>query len=305
MAFRVAVVDHRFPDLEPEAAVLAPLCAAVVDLRGRPEAEVLAEIEQADAILVGARLRLDAARLERLRCRAIVRYGIGVDNVDVEAARARGIAVGFVPDYCVEEVSTHALALLLALHRRLCGVETPHPIQRLSTLQLGVVGFGRIGRELARKALVLGLAVAAHDPVVPPEAVRAAEVEPLGLDELLSSSDFVSLHVPLTGATRHLLDRRGLALMKPGSILVNVGRGGLVDEAALAEALESGHLAAAGLDVTEVEPLPPDHRLRSVPNLLLTPHVAWYSTGAQRELQVKAAEEVARALLGEPLRNPA
>jgi len=285
--------------------VLEPLGAELVDLRGRPEPEVLSEAERADAILIGARFRLDAVRIARLRCRAIVRYGVGVDNIDVEAARRRGIVVGFVPDYCVEEVSTHALALLLALHRQLGGVAGGYPIRRLSTLRLGVVGFGRIGGELARKALALGLAVAAHDPLVAAKEMRKAEVEPLTLEELLARSDFVSLHVPLTAATWHLLDARRIASMRAGAVLINVGRGGLVDEVALGQALRSGHLAGAGLDVTELEPLPADHPLRSAPNLLLTPHVAWFSVEARRELQTKAAEEVARALRGEPLRNPA
>jgi len=208
---RVAAIDHHFPDLEAERAVLEPLGAELLDLRGRPEPEVLSEAEQAGAILIGARFRLDAVRIARLRCRAIVRYEVSVDNIDVGAAHRRGIVVGFVPDYCVEEVSTHALALLLALHRQLGGVASGYPIWRLSTLRLGVVGLGRIGREFARRALALGLTVAAHDPLVAAERMREAGVEPLTFEELLARSDFVSLHVSLTAATWHLLDARWIA----------------------------------------------------------------------------------------------
>ena len=265
----------------------------------------------ADAVLLGARFQFTADRLARLqRCRVIVRYGVGVDNVDLAAARECGITISCVPDYCLEEVATHAIALLLALHRQLepysskaragqLGIDATHPIRRLSTLTFGVVGFGRIGRETGARAAGLGMRILAYDPYLDDAAIRRGGAEPRSLDALLAESDAVSLHVPLNEQTRNLVGSDRVRLMKPGALLLNVGRGGLVDESALAEALFSGHLGGAGLDVTTIEPLPAGHPLLSTPNTILTPHVAWYSTGAQRDLQVKAAEEAARVLVGE------
>ena len=282
------------------------------DLRGLEPDKILERSAAADAVLLGARFQFDRERLALLgRCRVIVRYGAGVDNVDLAAAHERGVVVSCVPDYCVEEVSNHAIALLLALHRQLVGydqafragsaaIDTSHPIPRLSSLTLGIVGFGRIGREVGRKAKALGLNVAAFDPLVQPASIRAAEAEPSGLVELMRAADVVSLHVPLTSETRNLIDAGRIAGMRHGALLINVGRGGLVDEVALADALHTGQLGGAGIDVTSVEPLPAGHPLFRAPNVILTPHVAWYSTGAQRELQTKAAEEVARVLTGVP-----
>lgn len=308
-------LDHRFPDLGREAAVLAAAGAALDDLKGLPEEEAFARASGADAILLGARFQFTAERLARLeRCQAIVRYGVGVDNVDVAAAKARGIVVSCVPDYCVEEVATHAVALLLALHRQLAsydartrrgeaGADTVHPIRRLTGLNLGVIGFGRIGRETARRAAALGLGILAHDPLLPDAAITAEGAIALSLDDLLGRADAITLHVPLSPQTRNLIDAARLSRLKRGALVINVGRGGLIDERALAAALLSGHLGGAGLDVTTEEPLPPGHQLFEAPNTILTPHVAWYSTGAQQDLQTKAAEEVARVLRGESAQN--
>jgi len=304
----VAVIDHRFPNLDPERAVLASVAAEVDDLRGLTDEEVLERATEADGILLGARFQLTRDRIRRLRrCRVVVRYGVGVDNVDLDAAAERGIQVSWVPDYCVEEVSNHALAMLLAVHRQLpayearmrsgqAGIDAGRPIQRLSQAALGVVGFGRIGREVARKARAFGLRIAAFDPNLTQEQMGPEVTKTGDLDQLLAVVDAVSLHLPLSNQTRGIMNSRRLSLLKPGSMVINVGRGGLIDEEALADHLESGHLIGAGLDVTALEPLPPGHRLFKAPNLILTPHVAWYSVGAQRELQTKAAEGVARVL---------
>ena len=303
-------VDHRFADLNPEREVLSGLPAEVDDLRGLSDDEVMARAAEAEGILLGARFQFGADRISQLRrCRVIVRYGVGVDNVDLERSAAAGIVVSYVPDYCVEEVSNHALALLLSLHRQLIpydrraregrnGIDTDRPITRFSELTLGIVGFGRIGRELGRKARAFGVSVAAFDPAVPAAELEAQDVRPVSLDELLGTSDAVSLHLPLNPSTRGLLGAERLASMRPGAFVINVGRGGLIDEVALAEALTSGKLGGAGLDVTSTEPLPLDHPLLSAPNVILTPHVAWYSTGAQRELQTKAAQQVECVLSG-------
>ncbi|MGH7903843.1 MAG: C-terminal binding protein [Candidatus Dormibacteraceae bacterium] len=309
----VAVIDHRFPSLDEERAVLAPLGAGLIDLRGQDPEAVMAAAAGADGILVGARFRLDLARLLTLRrCRVIARYGVGTDNVDVAAASRLGIAVTCVPDYCVEEVSTHAMALLLALHRRLFqfdravregawGIGGEH-VARLSEATLGIAGYGRIGRETGRKATALGLRVLAADPLIDAESVRAGGAQPVEWECLLAESDFVSLHPSLGPGTRRMLDAGAIARMKPGSVLINVGRGGLVDEDALAAALHGGQLAGAGIDVVDPEPPASGAAILSAPNLIVTPHVAWFSIGARLELQRKAAEEVARVLRGEPPR---
>lgn len=304
----VCVLDHRFADLEQERSVLEPLGFKVKDGGDLSEADALRLAQESDAVLVGPRLRLDRARIGRLkRCRAIVRYGVGVDNIDTFAASDRGIAVSTVHDYAVQEVATHALALLLTLHRRLFYFDAlvrgtrqapaaQTQIPRLSGCTLGVVGFGRIGHELARQANPLGLGLLVSDPGLDPAMVRAAGAQPTELYTLVAEADFVSLHLPLTASTRHLIDEPALRRFKQASMLINVSRGGLVDERALAAALREGPLAGAALDTTEREPLPPDDPLLEVPNLILSPHVAWLSEGAKQDLQRGAAAELARVL---------
>lgn len=313
----VVVIDHRFVNLDAERAVLAAVNVELRDLRDAPDETVMEAAAEADGILLGARYRFDRDRIRRLqRCRVISRYGIGVDNVDLAAAAERGIAVTFVPDYGIEEVANHALALLLAIHRRLFEYDAavragaiaparPVAIPRLSQCTLGILGFGRIGREVARRAAAFGLRLLVHDPVVPADAVAGASAQPASLAEVISSCDFLTLHLPLSDATRHLLNAEAIASMRPGAVVINVARGGLVDEAALAAAIRSGHLGGAGLDVTEVEPLPMEHELRDLPGVILTPHSAWISTGARADLRRKAAEEVARVLSGSAPLNAA
>jgi D-3-phosphoglycerate dehydrogenase len=261
----------------------------------------------AAAILAGPIVALDRGHLERLDgCRAVVRYGVGLDNVDVDAAQELGIAVGNVPEYGHEEISNHAIALLLALARKLpafdaavrsggTDIPAPQSVRRLSHSTLGLVGLGRIGRRVAEKARAFGLTVVAHDPY----ARADAGVELLELNELLERADVLSLHVPLTPETRHMIGARELALLRPGAFVINIGRGGLLDEDALVEALRSGHVAGAALDVTEIEPLPADSPLLDVPNVILTPHVAWVSDVALEDLKRLTAEAALR-LLGAP-----
>jgi D-3-phosphoglycerate dehydrogenase / 2-oxoglutarate reductase len=232
---------------------------------------------------------------------AVVRYGVGVDNIDTQAAEAAGVAVGRVPDYCVDEVADHTVALLLAVERGIVALANEtragawdfravEPVRRLRGLTLGLVGFGRIARAVAERARALGLRIAAFDSVVVDDMIRAAGANPLPLHDLLGRAHIVSLHVPLTEDTRGLLGRRELALLPDGAIVLNTARGGLVDEEALAEALETGKLRGAGIDVLAAEPPPPDHPLRSAPGMLLTPHAAWYSETAVVELRRKAVE---------------
>jgi D-3-phosphoglycerate dehydrogenase / 2-oxoglutarate reductase len=221
-----------------------------------------------------------------------------------------------VPDYCVDEVADHAILLLMAAWRRLPELEAVWragnwvnaalvpPVNRARGRRLGIVGFGRIGRAVARRARGFGFEVVVHDPFVADDDLRAADVEPVELDELFATCDAVSLHCPLTADTRHLVNADRLARVRPGLVLVNTSRGGLVDLAALDEALEHGQVAAAGLDVLEDEPAPDLSRnLFQRPNVLLTPHLAWYSLEARRDLALQAAEEAYRYISGERPKN--
>jgi len=243
-------------------------------------------------------------------CLAIVKSGVGVDNIDVPAATEHGICVANVPDYGVDEVATHAMALLLDCLRRVTNtvgavrrgewVSTPsYPIRRSAGCVLGIVGFGRIGISVARKAQGFDWRVLAHDPYVGPETIRRLGAEPVGFDRLLAEADFVTLHLPLTEATYHLIGAATLSQMKPSAHLINTARGGLVDTLALHHALETGQIAGAALDVLEEEPPSPDHPLLNCDRALITSHVAWYSQEALADLRVKAAQEVGRVLRGE------
>jgi len=242
--------------------------------------------------------------------RVVARLGVGLDNIAVEAATARGVLVTNVPDYCVEEVSDHAVAMVLAWTRGLAlldrQVRAGHwrpgdaRLKRLSTLTCGIIGFGRIGQATARKLAVFGCQLLAHTPHPPADT---GPVKTCDLQALLALSDVVILHAPLTEATRHLINRDRLAAMKAGALLVNVSRGGLVDTAAVVEALRAGHLGAAALDVLENEPQVPVDLISSG-NVVLTPHVAFSSDASLVELRRRAAEEVVRVLRGESPRNP-
>jgi D-3-phosphoglycerate dehydrogenase len=244
------------------------------------------------------------------RCKAIGRFGLGVDNIDIAAAAELGISVTYVPDYCMHEVSDHAMALLLALARKIplsnklvqagrWEVPAVVPIHRLAGRVLGLVGFGNIPRALAPKAKAFGLRVVTHDPYVAQQTLAAAGVESVSFDRLLEISDFVSVHAPLTPATRGLFNAQVFGKMKTGALLINTARGPLVDEDALVSALDSGRLGGAALDVVAVEPLPKDSRLIGRDNVILTPHTAFYSVEALNELQTKCAADVARVLSGE------
>ncbi|MGH3065149.1 MAG: C-terminal binding protein [Gaiellaceae bacterium] len=243
----------------------------------------------------------DIGRLPSLR--VIATPSVGVDHVDLEAATRRGVWVCNVPDYCVEEMADHALALLLALVRGVVELdrsvragewnyEAAGLLQRTSDVRLGVIGFGRIGRALASRARALGMEVCAHDVLVSNEAMAAAGVRPATLSELLESSTAVSLHAPLTSETRGLLAARELALLPHGAFVVNVSRGGLVDTAALLDALENGHLGGAALDVLEVEPPSPDSAAPTAQRLIVTPHAGWYSERAEDTVLRRATESV-------------
>ena len=300
--FRVVVTDQVFPSVEIEREQLGTI-GAEVEVPGGGREAVLAAARDADALL-NTYLPLDAGFLSQLtRCKIIARYGIGVDNVDLRAAQDRGIVVTNVPDYCVEEVAEHTLALLLCLLRRIpegdavvkagrWGVDRL-PVRRLSCLTVGLLGYGRIGRQLAQWLRAIGTQILIYDPYV----AKADEGEVVDLDTLLSSSDVVSIHSPLTPKTKGLIGSEQLAHMRSSAILINTSRGGVVKLDDLLQALQEGRLGGAALDVFETEP-PPFSRLAATPNLLTTPHVAFYSAEAVAESQRKAASQIVKVLSG-------
>lgn len=303
--FKVVVSDQVFPTVDIEKSLLAEIGAELEVATGDIE-EVLEVAADADAIL-NTYLPWSAASISRLeRCKIIARYGIGFDNVDLKAAADAGIVVTNVPDYSVEEVATHALALILTSLRKIVdadhsvrggtwSIDNFRPIRRLSTLTVGLVGFGRIARQIAAPLQALGTDIVAHDPYLEP----GPGLPPLvSMDELLASADIVSLHSPLTEETRGMIGAEQLQTMKPDAILVNTSRGPLVEFDALTEALRAGQIAGAGLDVFDVEPLDPA-RVEGVPNLTITPHMAYYSEQALEESQRKATTQVIKVLTGE------
>jgi D-3-phosphoglycerate dehydrogenase / 2-oxoglutarate reductase len=306
----IAVTDSPFPSLDPAKAALARIDPELRVASSASAEDILAVGRDADAILVTyAKLPGDLLRQLR-RCKAIGRFGLGVDNIDIAAATELGITVTYVPDYCMQEVSDHAMALLLALARKVpqsnalvqagrWDMPAVVPIHRLAGRVLGLVGFGNIPRALAPKAKAFGLRVVAHDPNVSQQALAAVGVESTSLDRLLEISDFVSIHAPLLPVTRGLFNAEVFGKMKQGACLINTARGPLVDEDALLAALDSGRLAGAALDVVAVEPLPKESRLIGRDNVVLTPHTGFYSVEALNELQTKCAADVARVLSGE------
>jgi D-3-phosphoglycerate dehydrogenase len=312
---KVVVTDHPFETLDTEAAILQPLgCELVARRQVPPPTELARLVADADHVLtVFAPLNAGViAAMQKVR--VIVRYGVGVDNVDLEAARARGIPVCNVPDYCMDEVADHTLALILAVTRRVvtnCNqvragrwkLTAPAALKTLCDLTVGVLGLGRIGREVVRRLQGFRCRVLAHDPALTPDEIRNRGGEPAGFDDVLRQSDLLTLHCPATAQTRHLINREALAHMKPGAILINVARGALVDTVALEEALEQGRLAAAGLDVFDPEPPPADSGLLRRENVVASPHAAAVSAKAIAKLRTTAAGIVARAVRGEPLPN--
>ena len=306
----IAVTDSPFPSLDPARAALARIDPELRMAASSSANDILAVARDADAVLV-TYAKLPGELLRQLtRCKVIGRFGLGVDNIDIKAAAELGITVTYVPDYCMHEVSDHAIGLLLALARKIAlsnklvqsgrwEMSAVVPIHRLAGQVLGLIGFGNIPRALAPKAKVLGLRVVAHDPYVRREVLASAGVEEMSFDDLLALADFVSIHAPLSPATRGLFNSRVFGKMKRGALLINTARGPLVDEDALIAALDSGHLGGAALDVVATEPLAANSKLIGRDNVILTPHTAFYSVEALDELQTKCASDVARVLCGE------
>lgn len=320
-SFKVAITG-TVPKSVEAALQGGPMPLEIFRVAGTTEEELAAALAQMDAVIVGAREPISARVIGAMgRCRVISRFGVGTDNIDLEAATRRGIAVACVPDASVEEVSDHAIALLLACARRLFPLNRavksgarPRQVgalrqgmRRLRGLVVGVAGFGRIGQATWQKAQALGLKGMVYDRLVDPALIRAAGAQPVPFEELLRHSDFITLHVPLTDQTKHLLGRRELALMKSTAYIINTARGALIDEEALAEALAQGRIAGAALDVTQAEPLAPEAPLLALEQVILTGHSAFYSEESSAELSRRAAENALAVLRGETpnaLANP-
>jgi len=303
-------------DLAVERAVLRPLDAEIIHTGNLTEPDALAAVKQADALMVTLE-RVTAPIINSMeRCRIISRAGTGLDTIDIPVATARGIWVAYVPDYSIDEVSTHAIALLLTQARGIVplvqstrsGQWDPMcsgPVYRLREQTLGVIGFGRIGQATASKGRGLGLNVIVYDPFLNAEAAERLGVRAVDLETLARESDYITLHTPLIDATRHLINTDFLSKVKPTAYLINAARGPLVDEAALLNAVRNGQLAGAALDVLSTEPAGLDNPLLHEERILITPHSAWYSEEAKIEMRTRAAEEVVRVLQGQPPRAPA
>ena len=313
---KVSITDYSFPDLSVEESILQPSGHVIQAWKEKKSAsELLALVADADAVITQfAPVNADViAKMQKAR--VIVRYGIGVDNVDVSAARAKGIPVCNVPDYCIDEVADHTLAFILATTRQVVtnsnalkggkwGLATSlDQMKALKNLAVGVVGFGRIGREVVSRLRPFRCRILVYDPVTNAADIDAAGGTPVALQELLSQADVITLHCPSTPATRGMLNSESLAKTRPGVSIINLARGDLIDPNALTAALQSGHVAAAALDVFSPEPIPADHPILKLDNVIVASHIASTSVPAVRKLRETAARLALMALNGEPLVN--
>lgn len=311
MEYKAVVTDFTFPDLQLEQQILEAADCEVVGRQCKTEQELIQLCADADAVITQfARVNSKVIRAMK-RARVIVRYGIGVDNVALGAARARNIPVCNIPDYCLNEVADHTLAFILGSTRQI----VPHTLnlragnwgmatrladlKTLCGLTVGVVGFGRIGREVVQRLVPFKCAVLVFDPLVSTEEIERTGARSVTLEKLLQSSDIVTLHCPSLPQTRKMMNQETIRKLKPGAILINAGRGDLVDESALVEALETGRLGAAALDVFEREPIDADSPLLRRSNLIMSPHIAAISPVSVQTLRETAANLVVKALQGE------
>lgn len=313
---RVVVTDQAFGNVEREEALAERFGASFGSFQVHTEADTREALTGADVAFVNFAPITRDVLAAMAPGGVVIRYGIGYDNVDVEAARELGVAVCNVPDYGADTVADHAVTLLLGLLRKVKQLDSRvrsdgwllpgdlGPMPGFSQTTVGLIGTGRIGRAVASRLRPFGFTIIAHDPYVQPAALAEIGITGVSLETLLTDADAVSIHAPLTPENHHLINSDTLATMRPRAVLVNTSRGGLVDESALAAALASGRLGAAALDVFEPEPLASDSPLRRLENVVLTPHAAFFSDESLANLQRLASEEAARHLAGEPLRCP-
>lgn len=319
--FKVVITDYDYGNIDVERAILERIGADVVGLQAKHEDDLFIAAQDCDAMITQY-ARVGASTISIMgQCKVIARYGIGVDIVDVEAATSKNILVTNVRDYCTEEVADHAVAMWLALSRKLSDYDrathegvwhwkSGRPIFRLRGKVLGIVSFGKIGRAIADRARSFGVELIVYDPYVDDASIANASVRRVAKDELLRQSDFIMMQVPMTADTKHFLGREEFALMKQGVIIINTGRGPTIDNAALDDAIKTGRVAAAGLDDLEEEPAkrsswqPSENALLSRSNVIVTPHAAYYSEESIAIARETAAREVARVLCGERPANP-
>lgn len=313
---KVVITDYDFGNVDVEREILEAAGAEVIALQAKRE-EDLFEVAPVCAAMMNQYARIGKDTISRMRkCEIIARYGVGVDIVDVDAATAREILVTNVQDYCTEEVADHAISLWLTLARKLpiydrathAGIwkwQSGQPVYRLRGRTMGVVSFGKIGQAIAARARAFGVKIIAYDPFLPPDVAASHNVELVTKADLIARSNYILMQAPMTPDTHHFLSDAEFVAMKPGAILVNTGRGPTVDNAALYRALTEGHLAAAGLDDPEEEPAkranwsPAGNPIFTLPNVLVTPHAAYYSEESIRAARVGAATQVAKVLTGQ------
>jgi D-3-phosphoglycerate dehydrogenase len=305
---KIVITDHRFLNIDQEIRAVDEAGWNLVVGQAATEKDLILLCRDADGILAGRARITEKVIAELERCRVIVRYGIGVETIDIQAASARGVMVANVPDYCIDEVSDHALTLLLMLSRQMpaamalaeklpWSIAGMPALHRLRGQVCGLFGFGRIGSLLARKVAQLGMRVVVHDPYLPEDRARDCGVEPCSFDELLETSDFISLHAPLNSETHHRFNKTAFAKTKANAAIVNTARGELIDQAALLAALDSKKLSGAALDVVDSTAEAPP--VLNHPKIILTPHSAWLSEEARTTLQASAVAQVIAALKGE------
>jgi len=308
MSFVVIHTDPHHTDFQYEQAELDAIGATLRTLNVTTEEEVAAACRDADALLVTyAKIgRIALAGMPQVKI--VVRTGVGYDSVDVPAATERKVMVANVPDYCISDLAEHTMALLLAWWRRIAELDAQvradgwgrpiKPVYRLEGKTLGILGMGRMGQAVAARAKGFGVRLVGYDPYIPDNAFGAVGVERLRLDDLLKASDIVTIHSLLSAETRGIICLRTLRLMKPSALIVNTARGGIIRTDDLVQAIREGWIAGAALDVTDPEPLPLDHPIRSLPRVLITPHAAWYSEDAEAELHRSVAEDAVRVCTG-------
>ncbi|MBM7570374.1 C-terminal binding protein [Aquibacillus albus] len=308
--FKVYVTDWEYKDLSYEKKVLTDDNIEFIPTQCRTEEEVISACKDADA-LINQYAPISRKVIEAMPyLKVISRYGVGVNTIDLDAATEKGISVANVPDYCMDEVSDHALALIMGCTRKVVllnnqvkqknwDFKVSKPIFRLRDRTVGLVGYGKIPQALAKKVKALGMNVIAFDPYFPPSIAEAQGVKLVSLEQLCEQSDIISVHAPLTKGTEGMIGEAEFKLMNQETVIINTSRGPVIDEKAMINALQDGLIAAAGLDVLETEPIDPSNPLLTMDNVILTPHVAWYSEESEEEMRTKVAKNVTQVLLNE------
>ena len=309
-SYRVLVTDYVWPSLEPERKVLSEIGAEIIETPDQSEATLAELARDADAVMTCFAQVTKKVIEAATKCVVISRYGVGVDNISVNTATEQGIPVTYVPDYCVDEVSDHVMALLLSWNRQIqfydvvakigdwSGTASPYHLMRLRGRTLGIVGLGRIGQVVAKKAQSFGLNIVAFDPYVSSEQAALIGVQLLGLPDLMTCSDYITLHPPLNDDTRALIDANLIGMMKEDAYIINCARGPIIDEQALYQALSNHSIGGAGLDVMQEASPPSDHPLFSLDNVQVTPHVAFLSQQSVLELEIRTAQATVDVLQG-------